>query len=211
VYLRKYLFLFFVLLLLSGCEEQEINNQDTQKTDEVVEMDLTDKTAVMIIAPKNFRDEELLNTKEVLEKHGVDVIVASKGVSKATGSLGSTVDVDKDITNVKVNDYDAVIFVGGAGTNVYFNDETALGIARDSYELGKITAAICIAPVILANAGVLDGKKATVFSSGKDDIMANGADYTGEQVTQDGKVITGNGPAAARSFGELIAKELSKG
>ncbi|MDD5086856.1 MAG: DJ-1/PfpI family protein, partial [Candidatus Nanoarchaeia archaeon] len=79
------------------------------------------------------------------------------------------------------------------------------------YESGKITAAICIAPVILANAGVLDGKKATVFPSGKDDIMVRGADYTGEQVTQDGKVITANGPAAARSFGEAIVKELSRG
>lgn len=209
--MKEYLILFFVLLILSGCERQEINKQDTKKPDEVIEMDLNGKSVVMIIAPRNFRDEELLDTKEVLENYNVDVTVASKNVEKATGSLGAEVDIDKDIADVKVNEYDAVVFVGGPGTNVYFNDETALDIARDFYELGKITAAICIAPVILANAGILDGKKATVFSTGKDDIMANGADYTGEQVTQDGKVITGNGPAAARNFGELIAKELSKG
>jgi protease I len=174
-------------------------------------MELKDKSVVMIIAPENFRDEELLHTKEILESHDINVTVASKGVSKSKGSLGATVDVDKDIIDVKVNEYDAVVFVGGPGTHVYFNNETALGIARDFYESQKITAAICIAPVILANAGVLDGKKATVFPSGKDDIMAKGADYTGEQVTQDGKVITGNGPAAAKEFGKLIAKELSKG
>ncbi|MDD5086728.1 MAG: DJ-1/PfpI family protein, partial [Candidatus Nanoarchaeia archaeon] len=102
-------------------------------------MDLIGKSVVMVIAPENFRDEEFLFTKEVLENHDVDVTVASKGVSKAKGSLGATVDIDKEITDIKIDDYDALVFVGGSGTNVYFNDETALGIARDFYESGKIT------------------------------------------------------------------------
>ncbi|MBU3941311.1 MAG: DJ-1/PfpI family protein, partial [Nanoarchaeota archaeon] len=181
-----------------------------QHAQEVVKIDLTGKSVLMIIAPSNFRDEELLDTKEVLENYNADVVVASKGVEKAKGSLGAVVDVDLDVSEININDYDAVAFVGGPGADVYFNDETALKIAKDFYNNGKITAAICIAPVILANAGVLDGKKATVFSTGKNDIIAKGAAYTGESVTQDGRIITANGTNAAKSFGQAIAKELAK-
>jgi len=209
---KEFLFLFLVMLI-SGCAQKIIEPENEfieQHAQEVVKIDLTGKSVLMIIAPSNFRDEELLDTKEVLESYNADVVVASKGVSKAKGSLGATVDVDLDISEINVDDYDAVAFVGGPGADVYFNDKTALKIAKDFYNNGKITAAICIAPVILANAGILDGKKATVFSTGKEDIEAKGATYTGESVTQDGRIITANGPNAAKSFGQAIAKELAK-
>jgi protease I len=65
--------------------------------------------------------------------------------------------------------------------------------------------AICIAPVILANAGLLKGKKATVFPDGKEIFQANQVIYTGNQVTIDGRLITGCGPEAAEKFGrELV-------
>ncbi len=211
----KTVFLFlFLVMLISGCAQKAIEpenkfiEQDIQE--EVVKIDLTGKSVLMIIAQANFRDEELLDTGEVLNNHNAHVVVASKGVEKAKGSLGAVVNVNKDISDVNVNDYDAIAFIGGPGADVYFNDQTALKIAKDSYENGKITAAICIAPVILANAGILDGKQATVFSTGKDDIEAKGATYTGDSVTQDGKIITANGPNAAKSFGHAIARELSK-
>ncbi|MBU1205266.1 MAG: DJ-1/PfpI family protein [Nanoarchaeota archaeon] len=210
---KEFLFLFLIMLI-NGCAQKTIEPEnefiEQHAQEEVVKIDLTGKSVLMIIAPSNFRDEELLDTGEVLNNYNAHVVVASSGVNQAKGSLGAVVNVNKDISDVNVNDYDAIIFVGGPGADVYFNDQTALQIAKDSYENGKITAAICIAPVILANAGILDGKQATVFSTGKDDIEAKGATYTGDSVTQEGKIITANGPAAAKSFGEAIAKELAK-
>ncbi len=170
--------------------------------------DLTGKSIVMIIAPDNFRDEELLEPKEIFEDSGAAVTIASKGTGTKRGMLGATVDVDKDISEIDVKDYDAVIFIGGSGASVYFNDATAMSIAKSAYDEGKILGAICIAPSILANAGILDGKRATVWSSESGNLRDKGAEYTGDDVTQDGKIITANGPGAATDFGAKIAESL---
>ncbi len=170
--------------------------------------DLTGKNIVMVIAPDNFRDEELLEPKEIFEDSGASVVVASKGVSTAKGMLGATVDVDKDISEIDVKEYDAVIFIGGSGAFVYFDDPTAISIAKNAYDQGKIVGAICIAPSILANAGILEGKRATVWSSEAGNLRDKGAQYTGDSVTRDGRIITANGPGAAAGFATKIAEIL---
>lgn len=164
--------------------------------------------ALMIIAPSRFRDEELFETKEVLENGGVEITIASKGVKKSTGMLGRIATVNKDISEVNVKDYNAVIFIGGQGASVYFNDKTVLGIAKKAYGSGKIVAAICIAPVILANAGLLKGKRATSFSSEKNTLVSKGALVSVNGVESDGKLITAEGPSHATEFGEMILKAL---
>ncbi len=73
---------------------------------------------------------------------------------------------------------------------------------------GKIVAAICIAPSVLAHAGLLRGVRATAFSSQHDDLLAHGALWTGDPVTVDGAIITGNGPSAARDLGMAVADAL---
>ncbi|HID90940.1 TPA: DJ-1/PfpI family protein [Candidatus Bathyarchaeota archaeon] len=171
------------------------------------------KRVLFVIAPENFRDEELEHPKEVLLEAGAAVTIASKTTDPAKGVMGAVITPDIALSQVNALDYDAVIFVGGPGAEAYFNDVEALSIAREAYEGGKKVAAICIAPVILANAGILDGKRATVWSSATDRsfvemIEAKGAVYTGEDVTVDGKVITENGPGAAREFAVVIATEL---
>jgi protease I len=122
--------------------------------------------------------------------------------------MGATAEIDKDISAVDVDEYDAVVFIGGQGASVYFDDSTALAIAKDAYEKGKVVGAICIAPSILANAGVLEGKKATCFNSESSNLETQGAEYTGSDVEIDGNVITANGPAAARKFGAAVAEAL---
>jgi protease I len=187
-----------LIVFISGCVEQK-----------EVSFDLTGKKVLMVIAPTNFRDEEFLRPKEILEKAKVNVTIASKGVKTAKGMLGSSVSVDIDLSQVNVKDYDAIVFVGGTGAEVYFNDSKALKIAKEAYDQGKVVAAICIAPSILANAGILEGKKATAFPSEASNLEANGAIYTGEAVTIDGRIITAKGPEAASQFGNAIAKTLS--
>ncbi len=168
------------------------------------------KNILMVIAPENFRDEELLEPKEIFENLGTLVTVASKGTDSARGMYGAMVTVDKDILEVNVEKYDAVVFVGGSGTTIYFEDQIAQNIAKEAYEKGKIVGAICIAPSILANAGLLEGKSVTSFSSEKANLESHGAEYTGATVEQDGNIITGNGPEAATEFGQKIEEALNQ-
>ena len=161
--------------------------------------------ALFIIAPKDFRDEELLEPKELLDESNVQTVIASKGVEAATGSLGAMVEVDIDYKDANPEDYDAIVFVGGSGSKIYFEDETAFNLARKA----KVLAAICIAPSILANAGLLKGKKATAFKSEQHNLEQQGTEFTGEPVTVFENIVTASGPAAAREFGEAILKLLS--
>ena len=169
---------------------------------------MTAKKVLMVIAPQNFRDEEFFETRTALEEAGHQVTVASLGVDKATGMLGGEAAVDLDLKQVNAADYDAVVFVGGSGASVYFDHPEALKLARQAAQSDKLVAAICIAPSILANAGVLEGKQATSWPSEKENLEAKGANYTGEPVTVDGRFVTASGPTAAPQFGQTIAQLL---
>ncbi|MFQ6067733.1 MAG: DJ-1/PfpI family protein [bacterium] len=170
--------------------------------------ELKGKKALMIIAERNFRDEELLKPRKILADQGVKVTIASTSLQNVRGMLGATVKPDILLSSVEVQDYDVIIFVGGSGASQYWNDPLAHSIAQATVENHKILGAICIAPVTLANAGVLSGKKATVFSSEISKLEAKGAIYTGKPVQVEGKIITGEGPKAAEQFGEAIVKAL---
>ena len=163
---------------------------------------------LMIIAPENFRDEELFHTKEELEKAGNKITIASKKLGKCNGTLGGTAEATISIDKVSEKDYDAVVYVGGAGAQVYFLDKSAQKIAKDFFNAGKIVAAICIAPAILANAGVLKGKRATCYPSEQEILEDNDCRYTGKSVEFDDKIVTANGPASARLFGKKLAEML---
>ena len=99
--------------------------------------------------------------------------------------------------------------VGGSGASVFFDDPTAHKIAKDFLDAGKLTTAICAAPSILANAGLLQNIRSTCFPSQADNLKEKGANYTGTPVEQDGLIITADGPNSATAFGEKIAEALS--
>ena len=122
--------------------------------------------------------------------------------------LGGTAEAVILLNAVLVDDYDAVIFIGGSGAKEYFNDKDAWNIAKQAAEKKKVLGAICIAPTILANAGVLKGVSATSFPSEENQLRRAGAKYKGTDVERDGLIITGSGPQAAVQFGQMIAKTL---
>ncbi len=166
------------------------------------------KKILMIIAHQNFRDEELFIPKKIFENEGYTVVIASTSLKPAKGMLGSMVTPQILIDKVKVDEYDAIVFVGGVGAQEYFHNTVAHKIAREAVSKGKVLGAICLAPRILAEAGVLKGKKATVwFSEGKA-LEAKGAHYTGKPVEIDGKIVTASGPYAAEEFAKSILKLL---
>jgi len=203
--------IFLLVILLGGILvlKKEKSEKISEKGGETKEMETQSLGKVlMVVAPQNFRDEEYQKPRQVLEAAGWQIEVASKGVNEATGMLGAKAKIDKDISQVNVDDYQGVVFVGGTGAAVYFEDQTALALAKTAFEKGKVVGAICIAPSILANAGILQGKRATAFSSEQANLSAKGAYYTGESVTVDGKIVTANGPGAAEEFGRRIADKL---
>jgi protease I len=166
------------------------------------------KKAVMVIAQENFRDEELFEPKEVLEKSGIEVKIASSGLKLAKGMLGGTAEPEFLLKDINARDFDAVIFVGGAGASVYWDDPVAHRLIKEAYNSDKIVGAICIAPVTLAKAGILKGKKATVWKSESGQLKAAGAIYTGVNCQKDGKIITAAGPFAAKEFGEELVRAI---
>lgn len=169
---------------------------------------------LLIIADNNFRDEELLDTKSAIENADLKIIIASKTTGTKKGTLGANITAELSLKDVNIEDFKAIVFIGGGGSSQYFDDTTALGLAKKAADQKKIIAAICIAPIILANAGILEGKKATIWDSGDGDfikkIEAKGAIFTDKAVVQDGNIITGNGPQAASEFGNTIANALKK-
>ncbi|MFZ5365883.1 MAG: DJ-1/PfpI family protein [Patescibacteria group bacterium] len=187
-----------VLVFKKGGEEKEVK----------IKMENLKFKVLLVVAPKNFRDEEFLEPKKLLEESGITTEVASKGVNEAVGMFGAKTLIDKDLSEVNPGDYDAVVFIGGTGASIYFTDQTALGLAKSAYEKGKVVGAICIAPSILANSGILSGKNATSFSSEEGNLKAKGANYTGETVTVDGKIVTARGPEAAEEFGKKLVEVL---
>ena len=109
-----------------------------------------------------------------------------------------------------VDDYDVIIFIGGIGACEYYRDKKVLSLAVKTFNKGKKTCAICVAPLILANAGLLKNKNATIYKDLVQMLKEHSAKYTGKQVEVDGNIITANGPNAARLFGQIIARELNK-
>lgn len=166
------------------------------------------KKVVLVIARQGFRDEEYLHPKEVLEKHGIQVMTASSAKGTCIGKLGAKVEADASLDEIRAEDYDGIFFIGGPGASEYFHNEKAHGLLRKAVGLGKLYGAICAGPAVLAFAGLLKGKKATSFSGIKADLVANGASWTGAGVEKDGKLITADGPDSAYKFGEAIASAL---
>jgi protease I len=170
---------------------------------------------LLIIAPENFRDEEYFEPKQVLEEAGHEVVTSSKTLKAISTVEKKEVEVDVLFEELftengepKTNDYEAIAFIGGAGAQVYIEDKHAHALAWDTYNSGKIVAAICIAPVILAKAGLLIGKRSTVWTGAKQDLCDGHCIYTPDDVVTDGRIITANGPNVATEFGNTIAKKL---
>lgn len=168
------------------------------------------KKAVFIIAQKDFHDIEYSVPKKILDQRNIITKTAAKLKKPAEGKLGATVNPDLAIENINPNDFDAIVLIGGRGACDYLEDEIVIKIVQDFKKSNKIIGAICLAPSILANAGVLIGKTATATASQEENLRNKGADYTGMPLEVDGLVVTAKGPDAAEIFGEKLAYLLEE-
>jgi protease I len=166
-------------------------------------------STLLIIAPEGFQDIELAGTQKELTKAKYQVTIASTEAGECTGKFGGKVTASIALRDVNVADFDRIGFIGGPGAEMLKDDPEAQRIARETVASKKPLGAICIAPLILAEAGVLEGKKATVWDFAGEQaqiLREHGAVYTGESVTKDGLIVTGNGPQASEEFGRVLAQ-----
>lgn len=163
----------------------------------------------MVVANNGFRDEEALDPKKILEEAGHEVVISALSSGKAEGVEGAVLDVQVVVDDINVDDYDAVAFIGGADMVSKVNNPSHTGLAKKFFEAGKLTTAICVAPAILANAGIIEGKNVTSWAGVEDDLKDAGGNFIGGPVVRDELLITATGPSAAAEFGETILKALA--
>ncbi|MDR2676924.1 MAG: DJ-1/PfpI family protein [Endomicrobium sp.] len=167
------------------------------------------KKVVFITAPVAFRDEEYYKPKDIFENACVEVITASVKIGELIGRFGYKTISTILIQNINIDNFNAIVYIGGNGANIFFNNHYALKLANDFFKHDKVIASICIASVVLANSGILNGKRATVFSDGKEILIKKGALYTGNRLEIDKNIITANGPEVAEDFGKAILSAIS--
>ena len=218
--MRKIVLFIVSCLLIVGCGAKK-SGQTEKKSTTAQNLSvllsesippITDTTKikhfVMLIAPRAFRDEELKIPYELLIKIGHKITVASRDTVIATGVLGLVVKPQILIKDIDTLKYDGLILVGGTGAAIYWDDLNVHQLARYFANApGKIVAAICLAPVTLARAGVLGGKNATVYEDKTTvaDLKKGGAIYEKNDVVISGNIITADGPDASEKFAKAIA------
>ena len=203
------IFIFKNFKKMEVAQKEEIMPKTAEETP-----GLQGKKVAMIIAFRDFRDAEYFVPKEILEKAGAKITTVSTKTGTAIGADGGDTEVDLLIENLNVADFDAIVFIGGPGCLEYLDNENSYKVVRETITQNKILGSICISPVILAKAGVLKEKRATVWSSPLDRgpvriLKENGAIYEDKDVVQDGKIITANGPDAAEEFGKKLVEDLT--
>jgi protease I len=167
---------------------------------------------LIVIAPEKFRDEELAEPVAALRNAGIGFDIASTRRGTCTGMLGAKATASLSLEEVDPKAYDGILIVGGGGAQTHLWDDDLLQpIVRFFAEKMKVVGAICLAPVILARAGVLKGKKATCFESPASfrEMKAGGAILVAQPVVADRPVVTANGPGAAQAFAEAFVRMLT--
>jgi protease I len=167
---------------------------------------------LMVVAQEGFRDEEFAVPKEMLEKHGHQVVVASVNRTKATGSKGMILQPDMAIFEANPEYFAGVVIVGGPNSPMLADRKDVQDLIRKASESGKIVGGICLGVMSLATAGVLLEKRATIFPDRNAIVLLkrSGAKYSPEDVIVDGMVVTANGPLSAGKFGAAILELLKK-
>lgn len=207
---KKLMFLLLILIVVNGCVEKEVKEEAEVKEEPKGGEIMPEKGKILfIIAQKNFRDEELSKPKKILEDAGYKTEVASITTDFAQGMLGARIKPDLAVKDANAGNYEYVVVVGGSGAPSLADHAEVLELLRNA----KRTAAICLGPMVLAKAGVLSGKKATVYKTSESvkALEEGDATFVDKSLVKDGTLVTANGPGAAEEFGRSILNVLEGG
>lgn len=167
------------------------------------------KRAVIVLT-NGFEEIEALSVVDILRRCGIIVDVAGTEENIVEGAHGVKIVPDKHLNDVKIDDYDALILPGGAPGYINLRrNERVLDLVREAHEKKKLVAAICAAPVVLADAGILKGRRATIYPGMEREIERGGGEFVDELVVHDDNIVTSRGPSTALLFGWKLAEILA--
>ena len=161
-----------------------------------------------VIAADGFEEVEGLTVVDLLRRAKFTCdIVSLSDADVITGSHGIRVGADRHFSETDFDSYDAVILPGGLrGTEALKADKRVLALLRHMFAAGKLTAAICAAPTVLAKAGLLNSRRATCYPG--TESMLDSADFSAETVVCDGTIITSRGAGTTIPFALSIIAYL---
>jgi 4-methyl-5(b-hydroxyethyl)-thiazole monophosphate biosynthesis len=161
----------------------------------------------LVLMAEGFEEIELTSIVDILRRGGVTVTIAGLKDGIITGSRGMKMQPDVIIDSIKEM-YDIMILPGGSPGYINLGgDRRVIDLVKKYNAEGKVIAAICAAPSVLAKAGVLAGKNATIFT-GMENELRN-SKYVDKPVVEDGNIMTSQGPGTAMEFSLALLKRLT--
>jgi 4-methyl-5(b-hydroxyethyl)-thiazole monophosphate biosynthesis len=162
---------------------------------------------VLVPLAEGFEEIEAVTIIDVLRRAGLRVDVAALGGKRVTGSHGIAVESDMSIDDARAVDYDLIALPGGMpGTLHLREDPRVLRLVREIEAADRHVAAVCAAPSVLAEAGVLESRHATVHPSAAS--FLSGAKLEDARVVRDGKIVTGKAAGTAMEFAFALVEQL---
>ncbi|WP_452223104.1 type 1 glutamine amidotransferase domain-containing protein [Lacinutrix chionoecetis] len=179
-------------------------------------MENLNKKTVAILATNGFEESELREPKKALEEAGATVHIVSleKGEIKgwADGNWSNSYKVDKTLDEVSHSDYNALMLPGGViNPDTLRKEKKAIDFVKSFFTNHKPVGAICHAPWLLAEAGVLEGRKVTSYDSIKTDIENAGAKWYDQEVVCDHGLVTSRNPNDLPAFNAKLVEEVYEG
>lgn len=171
---------------------------------------------VAILTETGFEEVELTSPKKALEDAGALVEIVSPQKDKVRGwnhdHWTIELPVDKNISEVSADDYDALMVPGGViNPDKLRRSKEAVDFAKDFLEAGKPVAAICHGPQLLIETGLLEGRDITSFFSVKTDIENAGANWHDKEVVVDNGLVTSRSPEDLEVFNQKMIEEIGEG
>ncbi len=167
-------------------------------------------SSVLILLAEGFQEPEAVTVVDLLRRAEIQIVTAGLNEGPVRSARGLRILPDTSLDDVDAGRFDMVVLPGGQpGTDNLAADTRVRKIIQDMHEGGKYTAAICAAPYVLSEAGVLGEKRATSYPTFQEKLKAHEI-MKDERVVTDGKVITSQGPGTAIEFA-LTLVELFRG
>lgn len=162
---------------------------------------------VAVILADGFEEVEAMAIIDVLRRAEIDVVIAGLHEGAVSSARKVKVIPDTVIDSIRAEEFDMIVLPGGQPGSDNLNADKRVGdLIRDFHRKGKLTGAICAAPYVLANAGILEGKHATSYPTYRDRL--GNAVYEEKTVVEDGDVLTSRGPGTALYFGLAIVEKF---
>jgi 4-methyl-5(b-hydroxyethyl)-thiazole monophosphate biosynthesis len=164
---------------------------------------------VLLLLHPGFEEIEAVTCIDILRRAGAEVTAASvTGDLKVPGGKDIAVTADALLSECIDQPFDMLVIPGGPGVEDLRKKPEALYAARKFYRDGKFVAAICAAPLVLLDAGVLTGHTVTSFPGTENELRGKVRAYTAERVSLDGKLITSRGAGTAEEFALSLVRVL---